>query len=405
MSFQEREPLDPSLLKALLKKSNGKSLSEILQQNNLSLSDLLNGKAKALSILQADDEANVNDFSTTNAPLENIPKTVVEEHVNKADTEINDCDTMEFNINDKHNASEVTEYKKQNDLENSTTNEDTPKGYLRHRFPIGSRRRLRMRPKTNSTTQRQNNRDIINLTSIKYKNSRHINKSKEWKEVLATMMKRRPSSTEVTKLESKTEETTTEELFETTTDPSVLFMNTEATFYEENDNMESADSSNSYINSNISSPVVEPHKETITDKIPLIKPKLSPLLRPLVNSSELRRQAYNNRLKRKRLKQKDINIEEHEIKNIFSTANFVSASEFIEKSQTKATTADTDAYTTLEDFITTEPVQITNVQSTKKSMKTVKATRPTTESGQITTQDSAKYEIEEILSDSISKLH
>ncbi|CAH0727083.1 unnamed protein product, partial [Brenthis ino] len=439
---QEKELLDPVTLKALLKKSNGKSLSEILQQNNLSLSDLLHGKAKALSILQTTDLSDTKDTKQTElenkflkvtiAPIDNVQSIVTDEknedasiitevkheHDNKENADVDDCSTTETNLDNKENTSEKTNSIKE-DLKNSAITDNKIKDNLRRRFPVGARRRLRMRPTTNSTNKVQFNRDLIMSTSLKYKNNRNMSKSKEWKEVVATMLRRRPTfkevniepksdSTKITTVIVAPEETTTEEIFETTTDPYSLLTNTETTIYTDNtETLNTADSRISNIIPEIPSPTdTTIEDDGITEKVPLYeKTNISPVLKPLVNSSELRRHAYNNRLKRKRLKQKVVSTEEHEIKDIFGDTNFVSASEFIEKVQTKATIPDSEEYTTLEDFMTTEPVQnaqTTPIRSTKTSIKTTTTTISTTESAPDSTEDSAKYEIEEILNDSMT---
>ncbi|XP_046967803.1 uncharacterized protein LOC124535588 [Vanessa cardui] len=445
---KENGPLDPYTLKAILRKSNGKSLSEILQQNNLSLADLLHGKEKAISVLQRKDVIDGQDASSIKSQTMSVNSNVksVDPVENMSESEDQEKTLYNLSLEVKENIETTTDcstntesvtFSNTESSENSETLlvENTTKSLLRRRFPIGVRRKLRMRPAVNNTQKGQLSRDLITLTSLKYKNSKTLTKSKEWKDVLPAMTRRGHITTEPNikiiennsnnvKLPITTtftpEETTTEQIFETTTDPSGAFINTEISFFADNEkteSLESADTKGLNFKTETPLPTTVVTQEDNDDKVMVTeKPVIVPILRPIVNSSELRRQAYSNRLKRKRLKQKISTTESPELnnrhkvpsdqglKNIYGTANYVSASEFISKSQTRTTNSDQDDdFSTLEDFMTTEATNTVNdiTRSTRIPQRNHRLSISTTQAP-ATTGETAKYEIDEILSDNLA---
>ncbi|XP_047534091.1 uncharacterized protein LOC125068816 [Vanessa atalanta] len=445
---KENGPLDPYTLKDILRKSNGKSLSEILQQNNLSLADLLHGKEKAISVLQRKDVIDGQDASSiksqtmfVNSNIKSVdPAEKMSESEDQEKTLYNLSLEVKENIETTTDCSTNTEsvtFSNTESSENSETLlvESTTKSLLRRRFPIGVRRKLRMRPALNNTYKGQLSRDLITLTSLKYKNSKTLTKSKEWKDVLPAMTRRGQTMTEpnikiiennsniVVKLTTTTitpEETTTEQIFETTTDPSDAFINTEISFFTDNEkieSLESADTKGLNFKTETPSPTTVVNQDYNEDKVIVTeKPVIVPILRPQVNSSELRRQAYSNRLKRKRLKQKisttvspELNHHHKEpadqgLKNIYGTANYISTNEFISKTQTRTTNYDQeDDFSTLEDFMTTEASNTMNdiTKSTRIPQRNHRLTTSTTQAP-ATTGETAKYEIDEILSDNLA---
>ncbi|XP_069360001.1 uncharacterized protein [Maniola hyperantus] len=428
---KDKEPLDPFTLKALLKKSNGKSLSEILQQNNLSLADLLHGREKALSILKKESLNITQDMGQSRhsnkafySPISFIENTETlskkefveserEEENEHVDIETTTIITTTENMMQQNNYNNgYDETDKYNHQENEPV-ETNRRGSLRRRFPGGIRRKLRTRPTENNTYKGQLSRDLIALTSLKYKNNRNLSKSREWKEVVPSMMKAEPPNVEaMIQIETETEtitttpcsltETNTQEMYETTTDPSYTSMNTESIADTRDESETTTDAKSTYLEIEgidiaqfTMTPVEE--KETITRK-----PK--PIIQPLIRSSDLRRQALNNRLKIKRIKQWTSTTEipeELEVKDTFGIGKVVSASEFITKTQKRTTnTVDEDDFTTLEDFLTTEATQkVSNRYRSKKPVKTKNNTAFTIQKIYITTEETAKYEIEEILND------
>ncbi|XP_039757060.1 uncharacterized protein LOC120631508 [Pararge aegeria] len=431
---KDKEPIDPVALKALLKKSNGKSLSEILQQNNLSLADLLHGRQKAISILNKESlftTPNVGQFrhSKNNyySPISSKENT---ELLNKSEKEENEhleietttLATTTDRMIDRTDSTETNYKNEQEDLfkmnphENETV-ENPRRGYLRRRFPGGIRRKLRTRPSENNTYKGQLSRDLIALTSMKYKNNRNISKSREWKGIIPSMMKAEPTKPNTIQIETETEmipttpcpftETTTEVIYETTTDLSYSSMNTEPIAEARGRLENTAESKNTYLEIEgidvaqfTSSPLefnTEQEKEIIT-----YKPRPLSSVKPSMNASDLRRQALNNRLKRKRVKHRTTTTEipeELEIKDTFGNGKFVSASEFITKTQTRTTnSANEDDFMTLEDYLTTEATQHVAIRyRTKKPMKTKNITHTIQKA--LVTEDNAKFEIDEILND------
>lgn len=446
INFQDKESLDPYTLKALLRRSNGKSLSEILQQNNLSLTDLLNGKEKALSILKKESLSRAKDFGesrhsntvyyNTMSSIDNInslnekklserEKEHEQERVEVETTTF--VTTTEYRMLDyrENNGNEHEEYTGNNHEENNTDG-NYRRGYLRRRFPGGIRRKLRTRPSEINTYKGQLSRDLIALTSLKYKNHRNISKSREWKDVIPSMMKELPSKSEaITQGENESEKVTTtpcpysettsqEAYYETTTDASYTSENTDTMTDLKSQPQNTDESKTTYLElegtdlaqfttTNMPLDVItEQEKEVVTKAKPL------PMIKPLMNASDLRRQALNNRLKRKRIQQRSSTTEipeELEVKDTFGIGKFVSASEFITKTQTRTTnTADDDDFTTLEDFLTTEaPLKATSRHRGKKLHKTKSTPTFTIQKVYGTTEETAKFEIEEILNDNHSK--
>lgn len=428
-------------------------MSEILQQNNLSLADLLHGEEKAISILQRKEIMN-NDNSSENKIQNSSVKSNVKtadltdnthtENINsesqkrplrkiyrdeKQDVETTtDCSTdIEVTtLNDKENSND-TESISTEQSNNLLLVESTTRNYLRRRFPAGVRRNLRMRPALNNTYKGQLSRDLITLTSLKYKNSKTLSKSKEWRAVFPEMTRRGQNlikqnvasssdvSVKIITTSSIPEETTTEKVFETTTDITDTFLNTETTFYVDSGKTESLSSTDvDELNFKTERPLpttTMTYDDLKEDKeIAVDKPKIVPILKHVVNASDLRRQAYNNRLKRKRQKQKISTTEfpeEQGMKEIYGTSNFVSASEFIAKTQVRTTKSDpVDDYSTLEDFITTEASRSTKVgkaRSTRLPQRTNRFTGSMTTVSPFTTGETAKYEIDEILHDNLGK--
>lgn len=428
-------------------------MSEILQQNNLSLADLLHGEEKAISILQRKEIMN-NDNSSENI----IQNSSVKSNVKTADL-IDNTHTENINSeskkrplrkiyrDEKQDVKTTTdcttdiEVTTLNDKENSKDTdsisteqsnklllvESTTRNYLRRRFPAGIRRNLRMRPALNNTYKGQLSRDLITLTSLKYKNSKTLSKSKEWREILPEMTRRGQNlikqnvasssdvAVKIITTSSIPEETTTEKVFETTTDISDTFINTETTFYVDSSKTESLGSTDvDKLNFKTERPLpttTMTYEDLKEDKeISVDKPKIVPILKHVVNASDLRRQAYNNRFKRKRLKQRISTTdfpEEQGIKEIYGTSNFVSASEFIAKTQVRTTKSDpVDDYSTLEDFMTTEASRSTKVDKarpTRLPQRTNRFTGSMTTVSPFTTGETAKYEIDEILHDNLGK--
>ncbi|XP_072931488.1 uncharacterized protein [Epargyreus clarus] len=459
---ESNEPLDPQTLKEVLKRSNGRSLSEILQQHNLSLVDLLHGKEKALSILKMDHSAQndssilvgqVNNNSTISnksteikkenkrfrnrnvepKPIESVRNTITMKTAR--DESMGSTlkpDMKEKVIEPTTSRPEYREIEKSNEPNqltsetNPTTIEEnveitTTKSLIRRQFPVGVRRKLRMKPMNNTVYKSQLNRDLIALTSRRYQLSRNTSRSREWKDVMPTRVKLnvREESNKIL----ANEVTTTSIPEETTVQDSLLDEKKTSTL---TDATEVDDTSMTNIQSDSTS--TEPIQTittldddtTETENVPTTtptptttictttpttteKPFEKPVSRSVVKASDLRRQAFNNRLKRKRLKQKTTTTEatqNYAMKDIFGMANLVSASEFIAKVQPRTTSSDEEDFTTLEDFMTTESSSKVQTKSKPtKIPKTKYSTTYATHPAILDTEETAKIEIEEILND------
>lgn len=418
--MQKKGNIDPIALKEILKRSNGASLSEILQQHNLSLADLLQGRQNAISVLKPenkksqekskdaenkdqdeDDKSEDIEDNETTEMVQSVTETIIKHKNKETGTEQRNLDSTTT----EKQASEVKE------------SENEPKMLPKRRFLGGIRRKLRLRPMLNNTFKGQLNRDLMALTARKYFNHRNATnvKSKEWRNVMPSMMN-------ISVTTEKINHEVTEALPTTTTIPeeTTVIHNTE--YYnpttvsidpetEENNKQdeESEDTTTEIMKTtDITKTSTVASTEPVTTESPTTteKPKIR-ILRPAVNRMGLRQQAFNNRLKKKRLRQKNSTTEPPKddlMTDLFGMPNLVSSSEFIAKTQTpKQTTTDRDEYfTSLDDFITTEKSRKREtVARINKSSTTTTAKAPTLFT---TTEDSAKFEIEEILNDTRSEL-
>ncbi|XP_022826710.1 uncharacterized protein LOC111356540 [Spodoptera litura] len=400
---QDSNLMDPLTLKDILKRSNGTSLSEILQQHNLSLTDLLNGKQHAVSIFKSSDSLEIQNKNPTEPRNDMID--------NKHDIREKEAEEQTLvNVETKYASQPALEYptpdetqtdtpKKDEDEEITTTLkpvEPTPKISTRRRFPIGTRKKLRMRPMLNNTYKGQLSRDLVALNSRKYSHHRrNVTKSREWKDVLPMMQNN-----------TKDEKNTTTIDLETTTAAVIIDESTIAIEVIINNNNSSEeiniedDQSNKLddVNMDITETTITYIKETTTETPKPTTEKPTVVVRPAVNTSGLRRQAFNNRLKRKRLKHKNATTEPPQddlIKHLFGLGSLVSSSEFIARTQDpKSVEEDTDT-TALDDFITTESSRNTEIDLAQSTIKvSTFVTQPPS-----ATEETAKIEIEEILND------
>ncbi|XP_068631447.1 TNF receptor-associated factor family protein DDB_G0272098-like [Battus philenor] len=423
---EQKKALDPVTLKDILKQSNGKSLSELLQQHNLTLADLLNGEKSVLSLFRSTDapkKEKENDLEETYVQSnESSPVTIKTQRdfdittpiaFNKViDNKIGTNNLEETNTSVElistmttyttpgpvtivTSKSNVEKYKLSNIFNNNYFNE-TNRTTLRRRFPSIVRMKLRMRPESNSSYKGQLSRDMIALTTKRYEHNKNLTR---WKELIPM----KNINKTLTKLDRSDEvndilTTTTEEI---TTAHVTSEFNTIST---QGDNDFETDTT--IANTETTTTFIA---ETTTEIkiIPTLKTTLLTRIRQRPNVTSLRQQAFANRLKNKKLKQKPTNNEtsqDHSMKDIFDMANLVSASEFIAKIQPTTTTSSNTAETetTLEDFITTETTFKTT-QTTSKPSKTRKKSKSTTPRspglGTGTTEETAKFEIEEILND------
>ncbi|XP_049874992.1 uncharacterized protein LOC126373068 [Pectinophora gossypiella] len=413
-------PTDAVSLKEILKRSNGSNLIEKLQQHNLSLSDLLRGKEDAISILKLDESPEQEPLVDNKENYENIE---VNQEQKDVPAVIN---SLTINANSEPAQNTESSVEKRDDIESQSSGKETnptkeevkenvPKIVPKRRFQ-GARRKLRMRPAVNGTYKGQLNRDLMAQTARRYHFSRNATKSKEWKNVLSLM------NTNETKDELYEKEIT-EDPSTTTSLPDETTILTNAEYYNPSTILIPLDTESDINNKNENDEIVKETtqipitttQETTTLEITSTtdKPKVS-RLRPAASRMGLRRQAFNNRLKRKRLKQKNSTtappVENEDIvMDLFGMPNLVSSSEFIAKTQTpKATTIarnPEEDFTTLDDFMTTEKSKHTESgpRYTRNSTTsyTTSTTRgmPTIPRYSSTTEETAKFEIEEILND------
>ncbi|KAM3961530.1 uncharacterized protein ACR2FA_004426 [Aphomia sociella] len=406
-------PIDPHTLKEILKRSNGTSLSEILQQHNLSLADLLHGKDNVISILKSQESKPIRPVDSR-ADVSLITK---EAEVNilpmSNDRSEYENETIYITTTESTRITEYknkqTNFKKSEDSEPNINIDENVKRpnrtrfINRRRFPLGIRKKLRMRPMVNSTYKGQISRDMMALNARRYYNRRNDTKFQQWKDIVPLLKNDSvDSGTEDNKDVTETTTTliTTEDIT-TITDPE-----TYPTTISEDIKTDVDDSTNDIeINTN----VTEDEFTTITTletTLPVTeintteKPVLTPIVQ-LMNTSTIRRQAYNNRLKRKRLKLKNSTTElprDNTIKSIFGPG-IMSTSEFITKTTPKLSTMDQNQeFTALEDFMTTETSK--KVPSSTIFSRTY-STRASTSRIPLssTTEETAKFEIEEILND------
>ncbi|XP_061717964.1 uncharacterized protein LOC133525652 isoform X1 [Cydia pomonella] len=421
--LEESGAIDPIMLKQLLKRSNGSSLSEMLQRHNLSLTDLLQGRNEAISALNAG--GTYEPQQSTDISLESNSK------LNEAETKYparRQTSSKEKKVPTDSNSVEDTEGPKSNgntendepvankDTTKTENQESKPRISTKRRFPTGIRRKLRMRPTLNSTLKAQLSRDLIALSARKYSNNnKNVTKSREWKDIVPMMPDRsKTDNNEDSKDEvTETAPTTTYDPVETTTSS----LKVSNSFYS---------LSGGKNVSNVKDNEVEKVATTTTEATTTItievmpdeimseieKPKITPIVRPNATNSTLRRQAFNNRLKRKRLKQKSSTTENPSddlMRNFLGMANLVSASQFIERTQKPDTTVkmdNTEFVTELEDFLTTETPPETVDIGVKSTSRFTTSTTPrilAQKSSTSTTEQTAKFEIQEILSDKMTK--
>lgn len=410
------EPVDPQTLKDILRRSNGSSLSEILQKHNLSLTDLLHGKGDAVSIFKnnasTEDQKSSIDFKTATSEKEIESSTEVKAEVDEQ---------VLINTESKYNTESVTEnlittevapmeIDNEKELEFTTTVKPAVESATRnrHRFPIGLRKKLRVRPQvTTSTTQKgQLSRDLVTINARRYSYlRRNITKSKEWKDVITNSKQNNIDDHNSTpELETTTAAITLEETTITNELESKKSYRDQIRPHANKDNkLDEINMDVTEATPSIPETTSDVHK-CITDK-----PIVVTMTRPTAISLGLRQTALNNRLKRKRLKQKNSTTEPPQddiLKHLYGMGTLVSSSEFIAKTPQPQTTIDDikDLETTLDDFMTTESI-------TKMDEPVPTETMPTTVTTpksiiKTTTDGSSKIEIEEILNDTqtLSKL-
>lgn len=395
--------MDPLTLKDILKRSNGTSLSEILQQHNLSLTDLLRGKQHAVSIFKAHESLEVqsknpsqpNEFSDIRQD-ESDEQTLV-----NSETKYATEPATEFPMPDEI----LSEVNKKDDDDPTTTRkpleEKTPKMSTRRRFPM--RKKLRMRPMLNNTYKGPLNRDLIALNARKYlHHRRNVTKSKEGTDIIQSMVQN--STNDETNNRVKHEMTTVAIGPEETTITIEVGNNNSSS--EEIKPGDDINSKLDEIDMDMTEAAAVPAKDIVTEisKTATEKPTVVSMVRPTVNSSALRRQAFNNRLKRKRLKHKNATTEPPQddlIKHLFGLGSLVSSSEFIARTQEpKSIEEDSRDLTTLDDYMTTESTQKTESAPFQTRTSTTKVTTTPVPS---TTEENAQIEIEEILNDTRGK--
>ncbi|OWR46540.1 hypothetical protein KGM_206611 [Danaus plexippus plexippus] len=410
--------LDPKSLKSILKRSKGKSLSEILQQNNLTLADLLQGNVRALTALKKEES---NQKSNQNVlpekaleidPSRNMKRNneyEVNENINLETTTLMDTSSTTSENRPQNTLTRRAESVLSEEAVVSEAPRRNAKHYLRRRYPV--RKQIRMRAMTNNTFKGQLSRDLIAQSALKYKNNRNVSRPREWKEYLPSRVKLGHMKTQrnnendnntdnITTIVYTPQESTTPEQFETTTDSSDLYEDTDIPII-----IEMGTEPSSTLMDNIQT-TTESIEDEETENIIVSEKSITSSTKPILSTSDLRRQVFTNKLKRKRQKQRVSTTEfpdDIALQHVFGEANFVSASEFIAKTQTKTTNAiDDNDFSTLEDFLTTQSAQsITNRQQTKK-LPTTKINIESTTPSTFTTEETANMEIEEILNDSLT---
>lgn len=418
--FQAHSTIYPAKLKELLKRSNATSLSETLQQHNLSLIDLLSGQTNAVSVLKSESsldahKAKSNDSKDNSESSRKNESTQEqrESNENKPEHKSNSEKTTE---DIDYSQQSQKRRQKEEDLEPQNTgkphntriilNENGFKIAPKRRFP-GIRRKLRLRPtvKTNSV-KAELSRDLITQTARKYHDNRNITKSKEWKEILPSMNvsimedsvnKNENSEISTTSTASPDETTNTDiEIY-----PSTLYDETETINerFKEDDEQVAIDTIQEF---------TVPTEETTTAEIITTTEKIKVIRfeRPGGYRMGTRRQP-NHRSKRKRLKQKSSTTEpsvenDEHLTDLFSMPNLVSSSDFVARTETPVSTR--EDMQGLEEYFTTVD-DLSNVNQKFPHNSTTSTTPKYVDRTSIhsTTEETAKVEIEEILNDTRSK--
>ncbi|CAG4945837.1 unnamed protein product [Parnassius apollo] len=436
---QKNRPLDPASLKEILKKSKGKSLSELLQMHNLTLADLLNGEKNVLSVLKSTDSPQNEEEITTqestsqmsmfkiaeptisiNADVLEI-KRIENENVSTISEELISTTVRYFSPGSqastdkpiKPSFTTIDKYKLHKNLNsniNQTDNSyltETNATALRRRFPVDVRMKLRMRPvinNTNNTYKGQVSRDMMASTTKRYQNSRNITKLRDWKEIFPAITNKTQSKSKISQEEKDNLTTTTNLLPEeiTITQYTTQF-NPIYTKIDTETQTESLNTDTESITTMASVEITTEEKSTTTKK-----PISSSSHTPILNITNVRQRAFANRLNKKRMKQKvssNETSEDHLLKGIFDMANLVSASEFIAKVHPRTTTSrdQSETVSMLEDFMTTEPATKAITQISTKRSKTREHTKSSTTPRPTisisTTEKTSNIEIEEILND------
>ncbi|XP_014359123.2 uncharacterized protein LOC106711332 [Papilio machaon] len=426
---EQSKPLDPISLKDILQKSKGKSLSELLQQHNLTLADLLSGEKNALSVLkttelpQTEKEA-IEELSTTtktpttetSRPLTRKTHSVFEHAMDdKKDINLDELSSSEeivattFRysttettttvVTDKTNT--INKFRLKHSFNNETYNiplNETFKAGKRRRYPTGVRINLRMRPLGNNSYKGQLSRDMINITNRRYQNN-NFTKFRQWKELIPAIKNITNSQFNVS-LEDTDQESTTSMPEEITTENIPQF-NTQSS--------DEAEIETTNTNTDtIPTTTVNIIETTTYEMIPPIRPSLASRVRTRQNITNLRQQAFVNRLRNIKSKHKIATNKTspgHLLSELFEMANLVSASEFIAKMKSKPKNASDVPIVTV-----TTVDDLTDTSSKSPVQKSIKRSRPrekklklsTTEPPIVSTTENAKLEIEEILHDSLS---
>ncbi|XP_041981110.1 uncharacterized protein LOC121734595 [Aricia agestis] len=423
---EQNKKIDPLALKALLKKSKGKSLSEILQQNNLSLSDLLSGKEQAVSILKKEDLPQSQE-PITSTEIPKIPELHIPQHnpqgpnrnyesraiIRDKKVEAPHVTAEPKHLNEKKEETKVNESNERyRFVTNNSNRKEASNTNMRRRFPT-IRRKLRMRPVLSNTYKAQLSRDLITLSSMKYHNNRNSTRFRNFKELMSPKTERNePLVFDTT--ESETDSTTfiPDEIVTRTTFDEQIDELTTITYFRDTNVVSENDDQETLNTADSNTPNIRQtdcdNKETTTALVFELDPETfytstteAPTENyPTTTAVNIRRQTLDNRFNRKRTKQRTTTETpiDFETKDIFNFPNLVPASEFITK--TKTTAADDDDFTTLEDFLTTESSSVTRRRNkSRKRNFNRNFSVSSTPKSHITTEVTAKIEIQEILND------
>ncbi|GBP49168.1 hypothetical protein EVAR_46186_1 [Eumeta japonica] len=436
---RESTPYDISPLKELLKRSYGSSLSELLQKKNLSLADLLSGKKSAIQALQTETLPHLDENIKTIEKDDSRTNSVIIEKENEKIEE----KTKNFLIDNEsrgtepqqkfhtRNASSSIDHSSKQGSKMMYDNTNNGEKYQSINLPITTvssdyiksenifnmtgRRRLlpgiRKRPKLripmrNNTTTKHYMKQIQSTPAIQIKSTSTMTPIKDTEntietdvkyseEKISTTNKRNsdnddePTTIETTTLETTLDYTSTQSNFGI---PSQIPVTTTKTGKKTNIAPIEIGSTTEMAEHNNMSKI--PRTET--------RPRL------IITNSELRKQILNNRLKRKKLIQKD-SSDDHEDETMKSKNignRFGSASELItrtEKPHIQITTkikSYIEATETSEDLTTTHETNTQADENLITEYTTINSEINTSESPiLLTTEDTAKKEIEEILED------
>lgn len=414
--YQNNGAVDPVTLKDILKRSNGTSLSEILQQHNLSLADLLSGQESVISMLNSNKphvtsttkvteseeyrklNTQFSDYKGFNKPIMNSKEESLSLNLETKQ------DLRKFSPGSNVTTTQTDQMDSQEELktgESPTFNITVPKIVARRRLPI-DRKRLRMRPMMNNTYKSQLSRDLMTLNSKQQFKHLQSNSSKPAELNEFTLGANINNNNQIILNRNRN---VTKHLREDVTTVSDIIT---GHFFDKSVPQASNDEVMKE-NMNKEAPIqaianITVERTNLPIKVSLKYTDNSVVKRP-VNSSTSRQQEFNIRLKRKKPKQKSTTTAspQNSILNLSGGSDLISSTENAVSSTTSLENA---LILKLQHGYTPTGISkvVDNVTKARLSSHS-RTTSTTTSPISSTTEEFARIEIEEILNDIGSKYY